>query len=126
MTFKYAIQWAYVEFVFALALAVAVYVGLRPEWWGWLLFSPFFLYLVFEGVRKVSYSLTVEGDLITVGGLKSAQYPAPQIKAMNVWEGKGGRIAVVSFADGRRFNFSSRLEGFDDLVKLLRTRANLP
>jgi hypothetical protein len=40
--------------------------------------------------------------------------------------GKGGRIGVITFSDGRKLNFTSRLVGFDDLVKLLRTQSNLP
>lgn len=126
MTFRYASKWVYIELVVALAMTLVVYVGLQPEWWGWLLYSPLFLYLVFEGVRKVSYSLTVDGDLITVGSFKSTQYSVSKIAAVNVWDAKGGRMAVVDFADGSRFHFSSRLEGFDDLVGLLRTKANLP
>lgn len=126
MTFRYAIKWAYIELVVALAMTLVVYAGLQPEWWGWLLYSPLFLYLVFEGVRKVSYSLTVDGDRITVGSFRSAQYSVSKITAVNVWEAKGGRMAVVAFVGGSRFHFSSRLEGFDDLVGLLRTKANLP
>jgi|WetSurMetagenome_2_1015567.scaffolds.fasta_scaffold03712_8 hypothetical protein len=126
MTFRYAIKWAYIEFVVALVMTLVVYAGLRPEWWGWLLYLPLFLYLVFEGVRKTSYSLTVDGDRITVGSLKSAQYSVSRITAVNVWDAKGGRVAVVDFVDGSRFNFPSRLERFDDLVGLLRTKANLP
>ena len=126
MTFRYSIKWAYIELVVASAMTLALYAGLHPKWWGWLLFSPLFLYLVIEGVRKVSYSLTVDSDLITVVSFKPARYSISQITAVNVWEAKGGRIAVVAFADRSRFNFSSRLEGFDDLVSLLRTKANLP
>lgn len=126
MTFRYAIKWAYIEFVVALAMTLALYAGLHPKWWGWLLYSPLFLDLVFEGVRKVSYSLTVDGDRITVGSFKSARYSVSEIRSVYVWDAKGGRIAVVAFADGSRFNFSSHLQGFDDLVSLLRTKANLP
>jgi hypothetical protein len=126
MTYKYSFKWAYIELVVALAMTVAVYMGLKPEWWGWLLFSPLFLYLVFEGVRKVTYSLTVDGDLITIGGLKPAQYSASKITAINIWDAKGGRIAVVTFDDGNRFNFPSRLEGFNDLVNFFKSKANLP
>lgn len=126
MTFRYATPWAYIEFVVVLAMTLAVYVGLRPEWWGWLLFSPLFLYLVLEGVRKVSYALTVEGDLITVGSFKSMQYAASRITALNVWDYNGGHIAVVDLADGSRFHFPSRLQGFDELVRLLREKARLP
>ncbi len=126
MTYKYSFKWAYIELVVALAMTVAVYMGLKPEWWGWLLFSPLFLYLVFEGVRKVTYSLTVDGDLITIGGLKPAQYSASKITAINIWDAKGGRIAVVTFDDGNRFNFPSRLEGFNDFVNFFKSKANLP
>lgn len=125
MTFRYAIKWAYIELVVALTMTSALYAGLQPEWWGWLLYAPLFLYLVFEGVRKVSYSLTVDGDRITVGSFRSSQYSVSKITAVDVWDAKGERIAVVAFADGSRFNFPSRLEGFDDLVGLLRTKANL-
>jgi hypothetical protein len=125
MTFRYAVKWAYIEFVVSLVLTLLVYVVLQPEWWGWLLYSPFFLYLVFEGVRKVSYSLTVDGDRITVGSFRATQYSVSRITAVNVWDAKGGRMAVVDFADGSRFHFSSRLEGFDDLVGLLTTKAGL-
>jgi hypothetical protein len=126
MTFRYARKWTYIELVVALAMTLAVYVGLQPEWWGWLLYSPLFLYLVFEGFRKVFYSLTVDGDHITVGSFKSAQYSLPKIKTVNVWDAKAGRMAVIDFVDGSRFHFSSRLEGFDNLVGLLRAKANLP
>ncbi len=125
MTFRYAIKWAYIELVVALAMTLALYVGLEPEWWGWLMFSPLFIALVYEGVRKVKYSLTVDGDLITVGSFKSAQYSVSKITAVNVWDAKGGRIAVVDFDGGSRFNFPSTLERFDELVGLLKTKANL-
>jgi hypothetical protein len=126
MTFRYAIKWTYIDLVVALIMTVSLYVGLQPKWWGWLLYSPLFLYMVFESVRKVSYSLTVDGDRITVGSFKSTQYSISRITEVNVWDAKAGRIAVVVFADRSRFHFSSRLEGFDDLVGLLRTKANLP
>ena len=126
MTFRYSIKWIYIDLVVALAMTLALYILVQPEWWGWLLFSPLFLYLVFESVRKFRYSLTVDGDRITVGSFKSTQYPVSEATAVNVWDAKGGRMAVVTFADGSRFHFSSRLEGFDDLVRLLRTEANLP
>ena len=126
MTFRYATAWAYIELVVLLAMTVAVYVGLRPEWWGWLLYSPLFLYLFLEGVRKVRYALSVEGDRITVGSFKRAQYFASRITALNVWEFNGGHIAVVDLADGSRFHFPSRLRGFDELVRLLREKAGLP
>jgi hypothetical protein len=126
MTYKYSIIWAYFDLVAALAMTFALYVGLRPEWWGWLLFSPLFLYLVFECVRKVSYSLTVDGNHITVGSFKSTQYFVSQIVAVHVWDAKAGRVAVVEFADGNRLHFPSRLAGFDDLVALLKTKAHLP
>lgn len=125
MTFRYSIRWIYIDLVVALAMTLALYILVRPEWWGWLLFSPLFLYLVYESVRKYRYSLTVDGAHITVGSFKFTQYPVSETTAVNVWNAKGGRMAVVSFADGSRFHFSSRLEGFDDLVRLLRTKANL-
>jgi len=126
MTYRYAIKWTYIELVVALAMTLVVYAGLRPEWWGWMLFSPVFLYLVFESARKVSYSLTVDGNKIAVGSFRATQYSVSRITAVNVWDAKGGRMAVIDFADGSRLHFSSRLEGFDDLVGLLRTKAKLP
>ena len=126
MTFRYAFKWTYIELVVALLMTLFVYMSLHPEWWGWLLYSPLFLYLIFEVIRKASYSLTVEGDDISVGSFKITRYSVSKISAVNVWDAKGGRMAVVDFADGRRFHFSSRLEGFDDLVSLLKTKAKLP
>ena len=124
MKFRYSIKWTYVELAAALVMTLVVYAGLRPEWWGWLLYSPLFLYLVFEGVRKATYSLIVDDDHIKVGSFKATQYSVSKIKAVNVWDAKGGHMAVVDFVDGSRFHFSSRLEGFDELVGLLRTRAS--
>ncbi len=125
MTFRYAIRWTYIELVVAVAMTWSLYAGLHPKWWGWLLYSPLFLYLIFEGVRKVSYSLIIDGDRITVGSFKSTQYSVSKIATVNIWNAKGRRIAVVAFADGSRFSFSSHLQGFDDLVGLLRTKAGL-
>lgn len=126
MSFRYSFMWSWLNLAVALAAAFLVYDGLSPEWWGWLLFSPLFIYMAYESVRKALYSLTVEGDLITVRGFKPAQYPVSGITAVNVWNAKGGRIAVVACSDGRRFNFPSSLEGFDELVRQLRSKANLP
>ncbi len=125
MKFRYASQWAYIELLVAFLMTLSVAVKLKPEWWGWLLFTPLLGFLVFEGIRKIKYSLTVEGDIITVGSFNSAQYVASKIAAVNVWMAKGGRIAVVTFEDGTRFNFPSNVEGFDNLVGLLKTKANL-
>jgi len=125
MKFRYASQWAYIELLVAFLMTLSVAVKLKPEWWGWLLFAPLLGFLVFEGIRKIKYSLTVEGDIITVGSFNSAQYVASKIAAVNVWMAKGGRIAVVTFEDGKRFNFPSNVEGFDNLVGLLKTKANL-
>ncbi|HEY5994908.1 MAG TPA: hypothetical protein VIU46_09965 [Gallionellaceae bacterium] len=119
-------MWTWLNLAIALAMAFFMYDGLHPEWWGWLLFSPMFIYMAYETVRKAMYSLTVEGDLITVRVFKSLQYPVSGISAVNVWTAKGRRIAVIAFADGRRFNFPSMLKDFDELVRLLRTKANLP
>lgn len=126
MTFRYSFMWAWLNFAIALVAAVLVYDGLRPKWWGWLLFSPLFIFMAYESARKVMYSLTIEGDLVTVRGFKPAQYSVSGITAVNVWNAKGGRIAVVACADGRRFNFPSSLDGFEELVRQLRIGANLP
>lgn len=126
MTFRYSFVRTWLNLAVAMVMAFFMYDGLHPEWWGWLLFSPLFIYMVYETARKAMYSLTVDGDFITVRGTKPAQYPATGITAVNVWNAKGGRIAVVACSDGRRFNFPSGLQGFDELVRLLRTRANLP
>jgi hypothetical protein len=123
--FRYASQWAYFELLVAFLMLLAVAVKLKPEWWGWLLFAPLLGFMFFEGIRKARYSLTVDGDLITVGSFNSAQYVASKITAVNVWMAKGGRIAVVAFDDGQKFNFPSNVQGFDNLVGLLKTKANI-
>jgi hypothetical protein len=123
MKFRYASQWAYFELLVACLMTLAVAVKLKPEWWGWLLFAPLFGFMIFEGIRKIKYSLTVDGDLITVGSFNSAQYVASKIKDVNVWMAKGGRVAVVDLDDGQRFNFPSNVEGFDKLVDLLKSKA---
>lgn len=126
MTFRYSFMRTWLNLAIALVMAFFVYDGLHPEWWGWLLFSPLFIYMAYETARKAMYSVAIDGDLLTVRGFKPAQYPVSAITAVNVWNAKGGRIAVVASADGRRFNFPSGLQGFDDLVRLLRAKANLP
>ena len=96
MTFRYSTIWIYIDLTVALAMSLSLYIGLKPEWWGWLLFSPLFLYMVFESVRKYGYSFTVDSDHISVGSFKRAQYPVSDITAV------------------------------DDLVGLLRKQAKLP
>ena len=56
MRFRYAFKWSYIELVVVSAMTWVLYIGLHPEWWGWLLYSPLFVYMVFEGARKVSLS----------------------------------------------------------------------
>jgi hypothetical protein len=93
--------------------------------WGWLLFAPLFLFLVYEGVRSYSYALIVGEDHITIGGFEPAQYPISEISDVKVWDAKGRQIAVVSFVDRRKFSFPSYLVGFTDAVELIRARAKL-
>ena len=105
----------------ALVMLIALYISTKPMIWGWLLFTPLFLFVVVKGVRTYKYLLTINGDRITVVDLnKRAQYLVSDITAINVWPAKGERIVVITFWDWRKLSFPSHLEGFDDLVELLR------
>lgn len=126
MTFRYPKWQAYIRFAAALAMLVALYAGTNPKWWGWLLFLPLFLAIVYEGVRTYRYSLTVEDDRIAVDGLNRGQYRVSEITSVNVWPAKGGRIAVITFSDRGKLTFPSTLADFDKLVESLRTQARLP
>jgi hypothetical protein len=125
MTFRYPKWLAFIRFAAAFAMLIALYVGTNPKFWGWLLFAPLFLFIVYEGMRAYTYSLTVGDDLITIGGFEPAQYPISEISDVKVWDAKGRQIAVVSFVDRRKFSFPSYLVGFADSVELIRTRAKL-
>jgi hypothetical protein len=125
MTFRYPKWLAFIRIAAAFAMLIALYIGTNPKFWGWLLFAPLFLFIVYEGMRAYTYSLTVGEEHITVAGYKPAQYPISEITAINVWIAKGERIAVVTFADRSKFSFPSHIVGFDKLVELLRTRTNL-
>ena len=125
MTYRYSRQRAYFMFALAVAMLVTLYATTKPMLWGWLLFLPLFVVVVYQGVRAYKYSLTIDGDRLIVDDFKRDEYPIPEITAINVWVAKGGHIAVVTFAEGRRLSFPSSLVGFDDLVELLRKRANL-
>ncbi|WP_150102973.1 hypothetical protein [Sideroxydans lithotrophicus] len=111
---------AYLEIAAALAMLVALYVGTEPKWWGWLLFAPLFLYIVARAVHTYRYSLTIDGDRITVVDLnKHDQYLVSEIAAINVWPAKGERVAVITFDDRKKLSFPSHLDGFDELVESL-------
>jgi hypothetical protein len=126
MTFQFPKWLAYIKFAVAMLMLFSLYVGTNPKFWGWLLFFPLFLTLVFESARTYLYSLTINGDNISVAGFKRAQYRISEIDAINVWVAKGGRIAVITFSDLTRLSFSSRLQGFDKLIESLRMQAKLP
>lgn len=117
---------AYVQFATALAMAVALYVGTNPKWWGWLLFLPLFLFIVYEGARTYSYSLTVDGDRIILRGFTRAEYKVSEIVEINVCVAKAGRIAVINFANMGKLTVPSKVTGFGELVDLLRKQAQLP
>jgi hypothetical protein len=125
MTYRFSKWLAYSRFAAALVMAIALYIGTKPMFWGWLLFAPLFLYIVYEGARSYSYSITIDDDVITVSGFKRAHYRISEIAAINVWLAKGERIAVITFADRSKFSFPSHLVGFEELVGLLRKRTNL-
>lgn len=125
MTFRYPKRLAYLEFTVALVMALALYINTQPMLWGWLLFLPLFLAIVFESVRTYRYALTIDGDCISVDGFIRAQYLISEITAINVWIAKGERIAVITFSDRRKLSFPSHLEGFKDLVEFLRKQTNL-
>ena len=125
MTYRYPKLRAYFEFTVALLMGAALYIGIQPMLWGWMLFAPLFLYLVFKAIGTYRYSLTLDGDRITVSD-SERQYLVSEITAINVWDAKGARIAVITFADRSKLSFPSQLKGFDDLVALLRKQTNLP
>ena len=110
----------------ALAMVVALYLGVSPKLWGWLLFLPLFLVIMYEGLRTFTYSLTIGDDRIVVRGFKPGEYPISEIMAVDVWFAKGGRMGVVTFEDRSKLSFHSSLVGFDQAVELLRTKAGLP
>lgn len=125
MTFRYSKRLAYLEFTAALVMMLALYINTQPKLWGWFLFLPLFLSIVLEGIRTYRYSLTIDGDSISVAGFKRAQYLVSEITAINVWTAKGERIAVITFSDRRKLSFPSHLEGFKDLIELLRKQTKL-
>jgi len=126
MTYRFPKLLVVFQVTAALAMLIALYIGTRPMIWGWLLFAPLFLFIVAKGVRTYLYSLTINGDCITVVDLnKRADYLVSDITAINVWPAKGERVAVVTFWDWRKLSFPSHLEGFDDLVDALRKQTKL-
>ncbi len=126
MTFRYPKWLAYSKFIVAIAMFAILYLTTVPTVWDWLLFLPLFLFVIYEGARTYSYSLTVNGDLISLAGIKRGEYRVSDIAAVDVWVAKAGRIAVVTFANREKLNFSSRLVDFEKAVALLRKQANLP
>lgn len=126
MTYRYSKRLVIFQLAAALAMLIALYIGTKPMIWGWLLFSPLFLFVVAKAVRTYKYSLTINDDCITVVDFnKRAQYQVSNITAINVWPAKGERIAVITFLDWKKLSFPSHLEGFDDLVALLTTKTKL-
>lgn len=116
MTYRFPRGLAIFQFAAALIMLVALYIGTEPEIWGWLLFSPLFCFVVYNGLRSYRYSLTIDGDFIIVGGFDRAKYPISDIAAINVWPAKGDRIAVITFSNRKKLSFPSHLLGFDNLV----------
>jgi hypothetical protein len=128
MTYRYSKRLAYLEIAAAMTMLVALYVATDPMWWGWLLFAPLFLYIIARAVHTYMYSLTIDGDRITVVDLnKRDQYLVSEITAIHVWPAKGERIAVITFGDRKKLSFPSHLDGFDELVGSLmeQTRSKL-
>ena len=124
MTYRFSKRLALLQFSAAFAMVIALYLNAQPRIWGWLLFLPFFLFVILQAVRTYRYSLTINGDNITLVDIERARYPVSDIAAINVWPAKGDRIAVVTFSDRRKFSFPGHLEGFDDLVALLRNASS--
>lgn len=126
MTFRYPKWLAYSRFGLAIAMSVILYATATPKWWGWLMFLPLFLIIVYEGMRSYRYALTVADGRISVAGFHPAQYAVADIADINVWITKGGRLAIIKFADQGQLEFSSHLVDFEKAVALLRTEANIP
>jgi hypothetical protein len=126
MTYRYSKLLVVFQIAVALAMLIALYIGTDPAFWGWLLFAPLFLFILAKSVRTSIYSLTINGDRVTVVDLnKRAEYLVSEITAINVWPAKGVRMAVITFGNWKKLCFPSHLKGFDDLVELLRKQSKL-
>jgi hypothetical protein len=125
MTYRYSKRLVILQLAAALAMLIALYIGTKPMIWGWLLFSPLFLFVVAKAFRTYKYVLAINDDCITVVDFnKRAQYQVSDITAINVWPAKGERMAVITFRDWKKLSFPSHLEGFDELVELLKNKQN--
>ena len=126
MKYRYSRRLAILQLTAALVMLFVLDFDAEPKLWGWLLFLPFFLFVLAQSVRTFIYSLTINDDTITLVDIeKSGKYPVSEISAINVWHAKGDRIAVITFSDRRKLSFPGHLDGFDDLVESLRNQTKL-
>ena len=66
MTYRYSKRLVILQLAAALAMLIALYIGTKPMIWGWLLFSPLFLFVVAKAFRTYKYVLAINDDCITV------------------------------------------------------------
>jgi hypothetical protein len=92
---------------------------------GWLMLLSIVAGIVFAGIYTLRYVIVVGDDELIVSGFARKEFRISNISGVSVEVGRFSPSAVITFKSGDKITISSYIQGFDDLVALLRAKVNV-
>lgn len=128
MTFQYPKRLAYLLFIAASVVEVLLFIDDKSrsmQLLAWLVVEPLPICMLLLGIYAFKYRCVIDDNSIIVTAFRQSQYPLADITSIEVVIGTGARYAVVKLKDGRAVSFPNYMDGFNNIVELLRHKTGL-
>jgi hypothetical protein len=92
---------------------------------GWFVLSLFVICIVCVSIYFYRYVIIVGDEDVVVSSLIRKRFLVSNITEVSVDMGRVSRHATISLSNGDKISVPSFIDGFDDLVALLRTKGGV-
>jgi hypothetical protein len=92
---------------------------------GWFVLSLFVICIVFASIYHYLFCLALSDDEVVVSGFTRKRFLVSSITGINVDKGRYSPYATIRFSNGDKISVPSYIDGFDNLVALVRSKLNL-
>jgi hypothetical protein len=92
---------------------------------GWLVLSLFVICIGFASIYIYRYSIIVGDEYLVVSSFSQKRFLVSNITEIRVEDGRYSPHATIRFNDGDEISVPTYIDGFDNLVALVRSKLDL-